>query len=59
MFFGEVIESCKSYTDMNNREILFMVPLCIAVIVFGVWPSPILNIMKASVGQLVSMLSKF
>ena len=59
MFFGEVIESNKEYTDMNGREILYMLPLCAAVIVFGIWPAPILNIMKSSVGQLVSMLSKF
>tara|TARA_R110000868_G_scaffold55424_2_gene172275 strand:+ start:31572 stop:33065 length:1494 start_codon:yes stop_codon:yes gene_type:complete len=59
MFFGEVIESNKEYTDMNGREILYMLPLCVAVIVFGIWPAPILNIMKSSVGQLVSMLSKF
>ena len=59
MFFGEVIEECKDYEDMNGREILYMLPLCVAVIVFGIWPAPILNIMKASVGQLVSMLAKF
>jgi NADH-quinone oxidoreductase subunit M len=59
MFFGDVVEECKSYTDMNAREILYMIPLCITVIVFGIWPAPILNIMKASVGNLVSMLAKF
>jgi len=59
MFFGEVVEECKKYTDMNSREILYMIPLCITVIVFGIWPAPILNIMKASVGNLVSMLAKF
>ena len=59
MFFGEVIEECKSYTDMNSREIAFMIPLCVAVIVFGIYPSPILNIMRASVGKLVSMLAAY
>lgn len=59
MFFGDVIEECKSYTDMNAREIFYMIPLCVAVIVFGIWPSPILNIMKASVGKLVSLLAGF
>ena len=59
MFFGEVIDSCKDYDDMNSREILYMVPLCVAVIVFGIYPSPILNIMKASVGSLVSLMAKF
>lgn len=59
MFFGDVIEECKSYTDVNAREILYMVPLCIAVIVFGIYPSPILNMMKASVSKLVTLLGTF
>jgi len=59
MFFGEVIEECKSYTDMNKREVFFMLPLCVAVIVFGVWPNPVLNIMKASVNDLVTLLAQF
>jgi NADH-quinone oxidoreductase subunit M len=59
MFFGEVIESVKGYSDMNAREIFYMLPLCVAVIVFGIYPSPILNIMKASVGSLVQLLGRF
>ena len=59
MFFGEVIEECKSYTDMNKREIFYMLPLCVAVIVFGIYPSPILDIMKASVGKLVALLAVY
>ena len=59
MFFGEVLESCKSYTDVNRREIFYMAPLCVAVIIFGIYPAPILNIMKASVGKLVGLLASF
>ncbi len=59
MFFGDVIEECKSYTDMNAREVAYMVPLCIAVVVFGVYPTPILNVMRASVGNLVTLLSQY
>jgi NADH-quinone oxidoreductase subunit M len=59
MFFGDVNPEVKEYEDMNAREILYMIPLCVAVIVFGIFPSPILNIMKASVGQLVDLLSKY
>lgn len=59
MFFGEVIDECKSYSDVNAREIGYMVPLCVAVIFFGIIPAPLLNIMKASVGNLVSMLANF
>ncbi len=59
MFFGEVIEEVREYEDMNKREIFYMIPLCVAVIVFGIYPSPLLNIMKASVGSLVSLLAQF
>lgn len=59
MFFGDVIEECKDYTDMNKREIFYMAPLCIIVIVLGVYPSPVLDMMKSSVGNLVSLLQTF
>ncbi len=59
MFFGEASDEVKSYSDMNIREIGYMLPLCIAVIVFGVYPSPVLNIMKASVADLLELLAKF
>lgn len=59
MFFGEVNPDIEEYEDMNAREVFYMVPLCICVIVFGIFPSPLLNVMKASVGQLVDLLSKY
>jgi NADH-quinone oxidoreductase subunit M len=59
MFFGEASEEVKKYTDMNAREVFYMLPLCICVIAFGIFPSPILNIMKASVQQLVDLLGKY
>ena len=59
MFFGPVADDCKNYEDMNSREVLYMLPLCMAVIIFGIYPTPILNIMRASVGKLTSMLAGF
>ena len=59
MFFGEVNPEVKEYEDMTKLEVTYMIPLCIAVIVFGIFPSPILNMMKASVGSLVSLLATF
>ena len=59
MFFGDVNPEVKEYTDMTKLEIGYMIPLCVAVIAFGIFPSPILNIMKASVGKLVSLLATF
>ena len=59
MFFGEVNPDVKDYEDMNKREVFYMIPLCICVIYFGIFPGPLLNVMKASVSQLVDLLSKY
>ncbi len=59
MFFGEPNESVKEYDDANKREVGYMIPLCVCVIVFGVYPKPLLNIMKASVGSLVELLARY
>lgn len=59
MFFGEVNPETEEYEDMNAREVFYMIPLCICVVVFGIFPSPLLNVMKASVGQLVDLMAKF
>jgi NADH-quinone oxidoreductase subunit M len=59
MFFGEVIDEVKEYEDMNAREIFYMAPLVVAVIFFGIYPTPLLNVMKASVGNLVSLLAQY
>ena len=59
MFFGEVNPETEDYEDMNAREVFYMLPLCICVIVFGIFPSPLLNVMKASVGHLVELMAKF
>lgn len=59
MFFGEVNPEIEEYEDMNAREVFYMLPLCICVIVFGIFPSPLLNVMKASVGHLVELMAKF
>ncbi len=59
MFFGEVNPETKKYEDMNAREIFYMVPLCAAVIIFGIFPAPVLNMMKASVENLVTLLSQY
>jgi NADH-quinone oxidoreductase subunit M len=59
MFFGEPCAEVQSYDDMNRREVFYMLPLCVAVIVFGVYPAPVLNMMKESVGKLVTLLAQF
>jgi NADH-quinone oxidoreductase subunit M len=47
-------DSLKSILDLSRREIAIFVPLVVLTILFGVYPSPIMDVTAASVDQLVS-----
>jgi len=47
-------ESLKSITDLTLREKVILVPMIILTILFGFYPSPILDATAASVGALVT-----
>ncbi|MBT7646401.1 MAG: NADH-quinone oxidoreductase subunit M, partial [Rhodospirillaceae bacterium] len=52
--FGELVhEDLKTIVDCNRRELIYFVPLIIAVLVMGIWPDPFLNVMHVSVEHLV------
>ena len=44
----------KTLKDMNAREVAILAPLLAAIIVFGVYPQPILDVMHVSVENLIS-----
>ena len=55
VIFGKIDKpSLSAIKDMNFREIAFMTPLVILTILFGVYPSVLLDIMAVSVNNLVS-----
>ncbi|MDA0987311.1 MAG: NADH-quinone oxidoreductase subunit M [Bacteroidetes bacterium] len=56
VFLGELPEKWKSLTDINNRELIMLVPLAIIVILLGVYPTPILDLMNASANELVDFI---
>jgi NADH-quinone oxidoreductase subunit M len=39
--------------DLNGREFLILTTLAIAVLLVGIWPSPVLKIMQPSIHHLV------
>lgn len=43
----------KSITDMNYREMSYLIPLIVLTILFGVYPKPILDVMSVSVDKLI------
>jgi len=44
----------KDILDLNRREIVILLPLVIAVIFFGVYPQPLLEVMHVSVENLIT-----
>jgi NADH-quinone oxidoreductase subunit M len=56
VIFGAVAnENVAALEDANGREILFLSLLAAAVLVMGVWPNPFLEVMHASVDNLLKL----
>lgn len=61
VIFGDVAnEKVNSLEDVNQREILFLSLLAFMVLLVGLWPAPLLNVLHATVDNLVEqvLLSK-
>jgi len=50
VFYGEIAnEGVRTLNDLNSREFLIMSILAIAVLVLGLWPAPLIDVMRVSV----------
>jgi NADH-quinone oxidoreductase subunit M len=55
VIFGELEkDSLKSITDMTPREIAVLAPLVVLTILFGIYPTPVLDVTAASVDNLIT-----
>jgi NADH-quinone oxidoreductase subunit M len=50
-------DGVAALTDINGRETLILVVLALTVLFFGIWPEPLLQVMHASVQNLLEHLS--
>ena len=55
MFLGPLNEKYKTLPEINAREIFTLAPLGAIVIILGIYPMPVLNLMSASLNQLAAM----
>ncbi len=52
--FGEVVhDGVRELQDINKREFLVLGSLAVAVLILGLWPGPLVEIMDASITKLV------
>jgi NADH-quinone oxidoreductase subunit M len=58
VFLGKVNEKWGTLPDVDAREMLTLVPLAVVVVVLGIYPSFMLNLMTSSLNHLVDVLAK-
>ncbi|MFT4560978.1 MAG: NADH-quinone oxidoreductase subunit M [Gammaproteobacteria bacterium] len=57
--FGEVTNSAvEGLSDISTRETIILLALAIPVLILGLWPAPLLDMMHASIDLLVEHLSQ-
>jgi NADH-quinone oxidoreductase subunit M len=57
VIYGEIAnDKVAALKDLNGREFLVLGLLAVAVILFGVWPAPLLDVMRASTDHLAQQL---
>ncbi|MGH3055813.1 MAG: NADH-quinone oxidoreductase subunit M, partial [Gaiellaceae bacterium] len=52
VFLGKVNEKYVGIAEINGREIFTLVPLAVIVVILGVYPRPILDLMSQSLNSL-------
>jgi NADH-quinone oxidoreductase subunit M len=58
VFLGKPNEKWASLPDINGREMFTLVPLAIVVLVLGIYPSFMLDLMTSSMNHLVTVVTK-
>ena len=57
MVFGPVAnEHVAQLEDLNGREFLVLGVLAVAVLALGLWPAPLLDVMRPTIEQLVQQM---
>jgi NADH-quinone oxidoreductase subunit M len=57
VYLGSLNEKWKDLSDLTGREYAMLIPLTIIIIYLGVNPSPMLNLMNASVNAMVKFIA--
>jgi len=56
MFLGKMPEKYKTLPDINGREIFTLAPLMVIILIVGIYPMPVLNLMKTSLNYLITVV---
>ena len=57
--YGEVAnDKVAALTDLNGREFFVLAVLAVSVLLLGIWPAPLVDMMNATLEQLVVQLGQ-
>ena len=51
------LSKVRQLEDVNAREFVILASLAVVVLLFGLWPAPLIDVMHASVGNLLAHVS--
>jgi len=58
VFYGEVAnENVRALKDLNQREFVIMSVLALAVLVMGLWPAPVVEVMHVTIENLLQHIA--
>jgi NADH-quinone oxidoreductase subunit M len=59
VLYGEVAnDNVAKLTDLNSREFYVLSVLAVSVLLVGVWPAPLIDLMTATIDQLMLQISE-
>ena len=56
VFTGKLNEKYEDLKDINNRELLTVIPIAILVLFFGVYPAPLVNLISPAIDSLIILI---
>ena len=56
VFLGKLNPKYEKIEEINGRELFTLIPLAILTVFFGIYPIPILNLMKTSLNYLITLI---
>lgn len=56
LFFGDLPERLSGFTDLGRREVIVLAPVLALVVVIGVWPTPLLDLISSTSEAVLGIL---
>lgn len=56
IFLGGLNEKYADIPEINGRELFTLVPLAVLVVLLGVYPAPVLNVMKVTMNYIIEIV---